>query len=340
MSTNALPIIDLSAYLSGTAAGGTLAADAIRRACEEIGFFLIAGHGVEDALIEKTYASVKRFFDLPLGEKMQVARPSAAVSRGYDKVGGQALAKTLGVSAPPDLQEIFAFGQPQIGDAPYYREGFGSIHFAPNLWPQRPADFRANAEDYYRAMVGLSRNLMRLFALALKLPEDFFDARIDRQISNIRFLNYPDQPDAPVPGQLRAGAHSDYGTLTILRIEDAPGGLQVRDRQGRWIDVGYVPGTFVVNIGDLMMQWTNDVWISTVHRVVNPPRDRALGARRISMAFFHQPNYDAEIACLEACRSAERPPKYAPTTSGAHWRAKTAASRPAKPLAEPSLSNV
>jgi len=333
MNTGTLPIIDLSACLSGSAADGKMAADAIRRACEEIGFFLVSGHGVEETLIERTYASVKRFFDLPLDEKMQIARQSGAVSRGYDKLGGQALSKTLGVLAPPDLQEVFSFGPPQIGDTPYYREGYGTIHFAPNLWPQRPADFRANAEDYYRAMVGLSGRLMRLFALALRLPEDFFGSKIDRQISSIRFINYPDQPDAPVPGQLRAGAHSDYGTLTILRIEDAPGGLQVQDRQGRWIDVGYVPGTFVVNIGDLMMQWTNDTWISTVHRVVNPTRDRGLGARRISMVFFHQPNYDAEIACLEACLSADRLPKYAPITSGAHWRAKNAASRAAKSIA-------
>lgn len=333
MKTNPLPIIDLSADLGGSTADGKVAADAIRRACEEIGFFLISGHGVEETLIEKTYASVKRFFDLPLDEKMRIVRQSGAVSRGYDQLGGQVLSNTLGVSAPPDLQEVFSFGPPQIGDTPYYREGYGSIHFAPNLWPRHPADFRANAEDYYRAMVGLSGKLMRLFALALQLSEDFFEAKIDRQISSIRFINYPDQPEAPVSGQLRAGAHSDYGTLTILRIEDAPGGLQVQDRQGRWIDVGYVPGTFVVNIGDLMMQWTNDSWISTVHRVINPTRDRALGARRISMVFFHQPNYDAEVACLDACQSADSPPKYAPITSGAHWRAKNAASRAAKTLA-------
>jgi len=345
MDSYPLPIIDLSPSASGTAV------EAIRRACEEIGFFLIKGHGVPDALIERTYASAKAFFDLPLDEKIKIAR-TAEISRGYDQLGGQVLSNTLGVSAPHDLQEAFSFGPPAIGDTPYYREGFASVHFAPNRWPRRPADFQANAEAYYRAMVALSGRLMGLFALALRLPEDFFDDKIDRQISSMRFINYPDQGAAPVPGQLRAGAHSDYGSLTILKIEDAPGGLQVRDRQGRWVDVGYVPGTFVVNIGDLMMQWTNDKWISTVHRVVNPPQvgftrlahskcpisgkpeigcDRALGSRRISMVFFHQPNHDAEIACIDACRSADVPPKYAPTTSGAHWRAKNAASRARAP---------
>jgi isopenicillin N synthase-like dioxygenase len=326
MDAYPLPIIDLSASAHGIAADDGAAAEAIRRACEEIGFFLIKGHGVPDLLIENAYASAKAFFDLPLDEKTQIAR-TPEISRGYDRAGAQVLANTLGVSAPPDLQEAFSFGPPDIGDTPYYREGFAAIHFAPNRWPGRPADFRANAEAYYRAMVVLSDRLMGLFALALRLPRDFFAAKIDRQISSMRFVNYPDQAAAPAPGQLRAGAHSDYGSLTILKIEDAPGGLQVRDRQGRWIDVGSVPGTLVVNIGDLMMQWTNDKWISTVHRVVNPPPDRALGSRRLSMVFFHQPNYDAEIACVDACRSADQPPKYAPTTSGAHWRAKNAASR-------------
>ncbi len=176
-------------------------------------------------------------------------------------------------------------------------------------------------------MSGLSARLMRLFARALDLPETFFDSSIDRHISSVRLINYPDQPAAPLEGQLRAGAHSDYGSLTILKVENAPGGLQVQDRTGSWIDIDYVPGTLVVNIGDLMAQWTNDKWVSTVHRVVNPPRNRALGSRRISMVFFHQPNYDAEITCLESCRSAGNPPKYAATTSGAHWRSKALAAR-------------
>lgn len=322
MDAYPLPIVDLNA--------GAAAAEAIGRACEDIGFFLVKNHGVPDRLIGATYASVKNFFGRPLAEKKQIAR-TAEIGRGYDPVGAQVLSNTLGIAAPPDLQEVFVFGPPRIGASAYYREGYGRIHFAPNQWPAQPTDFRLNAEAYYAAMVDLSTRLLRLFALALQLPDNFFDEKIDRQISSIRFVNYPDQADEPRPGQLRAGAHSDYGTLTILKIEDAPGGLQVRDRNGRWVDIGHVPGTFVVNIGDLMMQWTNDRWISTLHRVVNPPRDLTGSSRRISMVFFHQPNYDAEIECLEACRSPSNPPKYARTTSGAHWRAKNAASRAARP---------
>jgi isopenicillin N synthase-like dioxygenase len=171
---------------------------------------------------------------------------------------------------------------------------------------------------------------MRIFALSLGLDETFFDRKIDKHVSSLRFINYPDQPIPPAQGQKRAGEHTDYGALTILKVEDAPGGLQVRDRSGNWIDVGYVPGTFVVNIGDLMMQWTNDRWISTLHRVMNPPTEAARSSRRISMVFFHQPNYDTDVTCLPTCTSVANPPRYASTTSGAHWRAKNDAARNVK----------
>jgi isopenicillin N synthase-like dioxygenase len=167
-------------------------------------------------------------------------------------------------------------------------------------------------------MEGLASDLMRIFAVALDLPEPFFADTLNRHISAIRLINYPEQPEAPVPGQLRSGEHSDYGSLTILKIENAPGGLQVRTRKGRWIDVPAVTDAFIINIGDLMMHWTNDRWISTLHRVVNPPRDRALGSRRLSMVFFHQPNYDALIECLPTCQGPGHPPKHPPVTSGEH----------------------
>src|SRR5208337_5055335 len=123
-------------------------------------------------------------------------------------------------------------------------------------------------------------------------------------ISMLRALNYPNQELPPEAGQMRAGAHSDYGSLTIVRQEEAPGGLEVLNEDGEWVGVEAVPGALVVNIGDLMMQWTNDLWKSTMHRVVNPPRDKALGSRRISLVFFHQPNYDAMVSCLASCQAA------------------------------------
>jgi isopenicillin N synthase-like dioxygenase len=160
---------------------------------------------------------------------------------------------------------------------------------------------------------------MRIFALALKLPEDTFDGKIDRHISRLRVRNYPAQDTAPAPGQIRAGAHSDYGSLTILATEDKPGGLQVCNADGHWVDVPVVPGTFIINIGDLMARWTDDAWVSTLHRVVNPPADAGAGSRRQSLVFFHNPNYDAVISSL-APSDAGGPGKYPPTTSGEHLR--------------------
>lgn len=124
----------------------------------------------------------------------------------------------------------------------------------------------------------------------------------------------------PKPGQLRVGAHSDYGSLTILATEDRPGSLQVCDASGAWSDVPILPGTFVVNIGDLMARWINDRWISTLHRVVNPPDGAGAESRRQSLVFFHNPNYDAQVACNPTCLVPGAAPKYPPTSSGEHLR--------------------
>jgi isopenicillin N synthase-like dioxygenase len=333
-STDDVPTIDISRFTHGSSEERNAVISQISDACERIGFFLVKGHGVPDSLIQRAYNSAQAFFDLPKEEKLNVKRNRAEVSRGYNLLADQSLSRSLGILAPPDLQESFNIGPVNGDDGAYFTEGFGAIHFAPNRWPARPANFRHNATDYYLAMEIVARRLMRIFALALGLEEAFFDRKIDKHVSSLRFINYPDQPMPPADGQKRAGEHTDYGALTILKVEDAPGGLQVRDRAGNWVDIGYVPETFVVNIGDLMMQWTNDRWISTLHRVMNPPRDAALGSRRISLVFFHQPNYDAEVACLPTCVSAEKPAKYPPTTSGAHWRAKNQAARSVKPSAE------
>ncbi len=127
----------------------------------------------------------------------------------------------------------------------------------------------------------------------------------------MRINHYPAQAAAPVAGQLRAGAHTDYGLLTILNSENASGGLQVQTRAGDWIDVETEPDTFVVNIGDLLMRWTNDRWVSNTHRVVNPPAEEA-ARPRLSIAFFHHPNYDTRIECL----APEGQAKYPPVGSG------------------------
>jgi isopenicillin N synthase-like dioxygenase len=158
-------------------------------------------------------------------------------------------------------------------------------------------------------MSRLIQFLMRLAALALDVDEHFFDAKVDRSIGTMRLNYYPAQTAPPAPGQLRASAHTDYGGFTILSGEDVPGGLQVRTRGGDWIDVPTAPTRFVVNIGDLLMRWTNDRWLSNLHRVVNPP---AGTAARLSIAFFNHPNYDALIECLPS----QGPPRHPPVRSG------------------------
>lgn len=330
--TARIPTVDMSSFTHGSEKERSAVVRQVADTCERIGFFLIKGHGVPQELISETYASSRAFFDLAKDEKLLVKRNRPEVSRGYNSLADQSLSRSIGMLAPPDLQESFNIGPITANDSPYFTEGFGAIHFAPNQWPGRPADFQSNAVQYYRAMEKVSWQLMRIFALSLGLEETFFDNRIDKHVSSLRFINYPDQSSPPVEGQKRAGEHTDYGALTILKIEDAPGGLQVRDRSGNWIDIGYVPGTFVVNIGDLMMQWTNDRWISTLHRVMNPPSAVAGSSRRLSIVFFHQPNYDADITCLPTCTSPENPPRYQPTTSGAHWRSKNQAARDVKPV--------
>ena len=191
-------------------------------------------------------------------------------------------------------------------------------HFAPNVWPKALPEMRAVWERYFAEMSEVSRQVMRIFAIALNLDIDFFEDKINEHISMFRAVNYPDQPTPPLPGQLRAGAHTDYGSLTLLRQEQRPGGLQVMTKSGEWFDVPAVKGALVVNIGDLMSEWTNDLWVSTLHRVVNPPRDAANDSRRISLVFFHQPNYDAMISCLPTCLQPGETAKHAPMSSGEH----------------------
>lgn len=312
-----VPVIDIAPFLGGAPAERQAVARAIGRACEDIGFFTIVGHGIDAPLVRRMYDVSRAFFDLPMAAKQRVRRPKPEQSRGYIGVGEENLAYGVGRDTI-DLKEFFAIGPVDVPDEPYYRAPAAYPSFAPNVWPERPPELRAIYVEYYRAMERLAGRLMRAFALALGLPEEFFSDKTDRHISGIRVINYPDQPQAPAAGQLRAGAHSDYGALTILKAENVPGGLEVLNRAGEWVAVAPVADSFVINLGDLMMHWTNDRWISTLHRVANPPRDAALGSRRQSIVFFYQPNYDALIECLPGCCGPDHPAKYAPVTSGEH----------------------
>lgn len=295
-----VPSINLQPFLANTFEGKRAVANEIANACTDIGFFVVTGHGVSPQLIDETYNITRAFFDLSDAEKR--ATPLNEYGAGYSPLQGEALSATMGTTAPADLKESLNIGKDK----------------SHNLIPAQPADGQRIWYEYFDAMESLAGNLLRAFALALDLEENFFADKIDRDNSFLRLINYPDQPTPPIEGQLRAGAHSDYGTLTILRAENAPGGLQVLTRSGEWLAVNIVPDSFVINIGDLMMRWTNDQWVSTIHRVANPQRDKALGSRRQSMVFFHNPNNDALIAPLPGSVDENHPAKYEPITAGEH----------------------
>jgi isopenicillin N synthase-like dioxygenase len=309
MQTPAVPVIDVGPFLNGGANDKHRIAQAIGRACKDIGFLIIVGHGVPNDLLTRMADVSRRFFDLPLSDKMRVPVNPSGV--GYVPMKQEALAASLGEKTPGDLKESYNIGR----------------HFDQYTWPENPTDLRATWIEYFTTLNALGANIMRMFALALNLPEHYFDDKIDPPMAFLRAINYPEPTEAPLPGQLRAGAHSDYGTLTILLSENKPGGLQVRNRAGQWLDVVAPPASFVVNIGDMMQMWTNDKWLSTVHRVVNPPADKAhergAGSRRQSLVFFHTPNENTRIECLASCTSADNPPRHAPILASEHMRQKS-----------------
>jgi isopenicillin N synthase-like dioxygenase len=314
-----VPVIDLTAYREGTPQGKAAVAAQISHACRDIGFLVVSGHGVPEGLVRRTHDVSKAFFELPHAEKMKIERPTPDQARGYSAVGGEGLSYSLDEPTPPDIKESLSVGPIDVVSVdPYFTGANAWPHFAPNLWPAKPAELKPIWTEYFRALDSLSTDLMRLFALALNLDEHYFDRAIDKGISVMRVLRYPKQTSEPLAGQLRAGAHSDYGSLTILRKELSDRSLQVKNKAAQWVEVPVIEGSFIVNIGDLMQQWTNDIWISTVHRVVNPPLHSEENKDRISIVFFHQPNYDAMVECLPTCATPENPAKYPAISSGDH----------------------
>ncbi|MBX3091708.1 MAG: isopenicillin N synthase family oxygenase [Cryobacterium sp.] len=288
----------------------------------DVGFFQIIDHGVPDAVADRCWNVSRNFFDLPLEAKLSVERPEGGLY-GYFPMLAESLARSRDDAAPGDLKESFNMGP---GVVPGYQpvdETEASL-FSPNRWPAAMPELKASWENYYSEMSKLARRLMSMFAHGLELSAEFFDDKIDHSPSALRAINYPEQDASPADGQLRAGAHTDYGTLTILRQEMGRAGLQVRDEKtNSWIDIPPTPGALVINIGDLMARWTNDRWTSTLHRVVNPDAGTAVSTRRQSMPFFHNANYSALVECLPSCLAAGDTPKYEPVLAGPHLAGKS-----------------
>ena len=320
--TGAVPLIDFASFLSGGVDERERVACRIGEACEEIGFFMLSGHGVPQALVDELVAVSYRYFALPEDEKRRLTMPADRY-RGYIPLRGDNAAASLddGSLSLPDLKESFSIGPFDLPDDSYCRDPAAGTFFAPNMWPARPEAWRSLWEAYYRHMERLAPEIMRSLAVALDQPEDYFASRIDRHITNASIIHYPPQPTPPAEGEARAGAHSDLGSLTIIYSDTDVGGIEVLTREGVWFRVPRVPGALTVNLGDLMAEWTNDRWVSTSHRVVNPPPEQSDRAR-LSLCFFHQPNYDARIECIPSCQGPGNPPRYGATTSGAYIKRK------------------
>jgi isopenicillin N synthase-like dioxygenase len=266
------------------------------------------------SLTAEIYSSGLSFFEQSLERKLAWASNEAHQGpAGYIRLFGETVGKTRGGAYQPDVSESLSFAEPAAQGGLDGRR-----------WPQTPPGLPELAKRYALCACDLGHRLMRLSALALDLPEDYFEPFYSPMSHLLRLAYYPEQLADPAPGQLRNAAHTDFGGFTILRQDDAPGGLQVLTPNGDWIDVPATPGALVINTGDLIQRWTNDRWISNLHRVVNPPRHHNGPTRRLSIVMFTGPRPDAEIACLPTCQTPERPARYAPTLASDHINLKLA----------------
>ncbi|MEH2004031.1 isopenicillin N synthase family dioxygenase [Nostoc sp.] len=276
-----IPVINLTVFTNGNTITRQIVIKQIYQACHEIGFMYLQNSGISKDLIKQVFTQSKSFFNLPLEVKQNQAWSDEFTNTGY--VGLER--ERLDPNKPGDLKEAL------------------------NLEKQEAVDIDASILAFYDSCTELANTVLQAFALALELPEDFFITRHNQQNHTLRLLHYPSLQTPPKPRQVRAGEHSDYGSITLLFQDDVEG-LEVKTASGEWIAAPAIPDTVVVNTGDLMQRWTNDVFCSTKHRVMIPS-DHRVNQSRYSIAFFCHPNDDTEIACLESCQK-EQSPIYPP----------------------------
>lgn len=301
-----IPVIDIGGLRSPNWADRKAVAAHLRKASHEVGFFYIANHGIDAALVDQIFAESHRFFALPDADKLEISIQHSPISRGYEPLKHQ----TLDLNAAPDLKESIYIGLHRGPDDPLVQAN--TPNHGPNLYPRNLFGWREVVEQYFAAMLNLSYQLMRGLALSLDLEEHHFDPLADDPMPILRLLHYPPHPVQADDRTWGCGAHTDWGCLTIL-LQDAAGGLEVKTASGDWMAAEPIPDTFVINIGDMMARWTNDYYQSTPHRVVNRS-----GGDRYSVPFFFDINYHALVECLPTCQSETNPPKYPPITAGDH----------------------
>lgn len=306
-----IPVIDVGS-LAGDADDAAIAriASQIGAACRGTGFFYLANHGVPADAVAGAFEANRRFHRLPLEEKLELKRNRW--HRGYVPVGGNVARSSARFESTrqPNLVESFnARHEVDPGHPDYMVKDLQG----PNLWP-RDAVFRPAFERYNTAVRELGLKLLHPVSVAVGEDRRFFGRFFDPPSTNLRMLHYPPGPAARPEDVFGVHPHTDYGFLTILAQDDV-GGLQVQRVDGSWIQAPCIPGTFVVNVGDMLARWTNDEFNSTPHRVVSP----SVSTDRYSMALFFDPNLDARIECLPRFAGADRPAKYEPVRYGDYY---------------------
>lgn len=298
-----IPVLDVGPYLAGRpGARERLAAD-LREACERIGFYFIAGHGIAQGVVDAVFEQNARFHALPLERKLEIKIDENVV--GYLPMqGGLSRSARLTKITKPNLNESFFIRNELAPDDPDLLAR--RLLRVPNKWPRDLPGFREALLAYFNAMQRLAHAMLPVYATALDLPPDHFDAPFSKDRSTLRVAHYP--PAEVTDDQFGSAPHTDGGFVTMLAQARVPG-LEVYSRTGKWIAAPAIEGTFLVNSGDLLAIWTNDRFRSTPHRVINRS-----GTDRYSIPFFFNPNPEARIECLPTCTGPDNPPRHPPTT--------------------------
>lgn len=284
-----IPIIDFTGLTAGDLALRKATATSIREAFEDFGFIYLNNHSVPQSVIDELFARSTAFFDLPQATK--------AVAGGYRGAGLSGLDPTK----PTDVKERFR--------APY------DSNLPDGYWPERQPKFREAISVFHEAGLLVLRQVMRGVALSLGLAEEYFDAAHEPHSGAVMLLHYPPITESLLPGQLRSGAHTDFGTMTLLFHHGSAEGLEIQRPDGTWLHAPSIPGAAIVNVGDLLTRWTNGQLRSVLHRVVSPQGEGAQRPR-YSATLFYEPRHEVVISCLEPCQSATKPPLYPPITAG------------------------
>lgn len=295
-----IPVIDVGALVTGDLAARQAVGDEMAEAFVTWGFCYVANHGVPQASVDAALAVLPHFFSLPVEEKSKVA-----INRNMRGFMGMHR-HTQVHGKKPNRSESYIFGRDLPADDPHRMAGIP--FYDTNYWPEGLDEFRTTLEAYWRDLEPFAYRLNRALALAMQQDEGYFDDMYRKPDTLIRCVSYP-PAEGDFSGQFGAAPHSDNGTLTIL-AQDRVGGLQLQTLAGDWINAPSIPGTFVINVGDMIMRMTNGVFRSTPHRVVSSPR------HRYSMPLFFYPDHDARIEPLAPFVTADNPARYEPIVWG------------------------